>query len=423
MPEPTDRQIRAIYWIETAWPLAKAAASMAGEQSCGTFVRVPGETDELRARHSAEVVRIEPLPSASQPSLPGAVSPAPGEKPYHRALVELAWPIENIGFNLPNLMATVAGNLFELKAFSGIKLLEVHLPEVFRNHYPGPAFGVEGTLRLAGMEKGPVIGTIIKPSVGLSPEQTARQVQTLIEAGLDFVKDDELMGDPPHSPFPERVDRVMKVINRYADRTGRKPMYAFNISGDIDDMRRRHDYLVERGGTCIMLSLNWVGIPAVRAMAAHSTLPIHGHRNGWGIFDRSPALGMGFQVYHTLFSLAGIDHVHTNGLRNKFCEPDGSVIASIRQCLDPRGGGYRLMPVISSGQWAGQVPDTWRAIGSTDLMYLCGGGITAHPGGIAAGVRSVRQAWEGALQGKTLDQLAQISEEIRQAILFYERSS
>jgi ribulose-bisphosphate carboxylase large chain len=423
MPAEKDLRIRAVYWIETPWPVEKAAASMAGEQSCGTFVRVPGETDELRARHGAEVLRIEHLPATMRPSLPGAASPGTEEKPYHRALVELAWPVENVGLNLPNLMATVAGNLFELKAFSGIKLLEVSLPDVFRSKYTGPKHGVLGTLKYAGMSRGPVIGTIIKPSVGLSPEQTARQVETLIGAGLDFVKDDELMGDPPHSPFRERVDRVMEVIRRFADRHGRQPMYAFNISGEVDDMRERHDYLLSRGGTCIMLSLNWVGLSGAMAIARHSQLPIHGHRNGWGMFDRNPALGMSFQVYHTLFSLAGIDHLHTNGLRNKFCESDGSVIASIRQCLEPRGGGYPLMPVVSSGQWADQALDTYRAVGSTDLMYLCGGGITAHPGGIAAGVRSVRQAWDGALQGKSLEDLAPESEEIRQAIHFYGRIS
>jgi ribulose-bisphosphate carboxylase large chain len=80
------------------------------------------------------------------------------------------------------------------------------------------------------------------------------------------------------------------------------------------------------------------------------------------------------------------------------------------------GRGCEVMPVFSSGQWAGQAPDTYRALGSTDLIYTCGGGIMAHPAGIAGGVRSIRQAWKAALEGKSLDQAAQDHSELRQAI-------
>ena len=74
------------------------------------------------------------------------------------------------------------------------------------------------------------------------------------------------------------------------------------------------------------------------------------------------------------------------------------------------------MPVFSSGQWAGQAPETWRRLGSTDLIYACGGGIMAHPGGIAAGVASIRQAWEAALSGQTLEEYARLHPELEQAL-------
>ena len=72
--------------------------------------------------------------------------------------------------------------------------------------------------------------------------------------------------------------------------------------------------------------------------------------------------------------------------------------------------------MFSSGQWAGQAPDTYRRVGSADLMYVCGGGIMAHPGGVAAGVASVRQAWEAALAGVPLDEFARGHVELRQAL-------
>ncbi|TIN59419.1 MAG: ribulose 1,5-bisphosphate carboxylase, partial [Mesorhizobium sp.] len=94
----------------------------------------------------------------------------------------------------------------------------------------------------------PLIGSVIKPNIGLVPEQTAEVVRGLAESGVDFVKDDELMSNPPYCPIEQRVTRVMDVINRHADKTGKKVMYAFNISGDADELRRRHDAVAEAGG-------------------------------------------------------------------------------------------------------------------------------------------------------------------------------
>jgi ribulose-bisphosphate carboxylase large chain len=417
----TSDRVLATYWVETPWALENAVEAMAGEQSCGTFIRVPGETDELRARHGAQVVRITELEASDVPSLPGSRPPRGSSTSarYRRAEVVLSFPLENMGPSLPNLVATVAGNLFELSQFSGLRLLDLELPSAFAKSYPGPQFGISGTRRLTQVGGRPIVGTIVKPSVGLAPEETGALVGRLAEAGLDFVKDDELMADPPHSPLRDRVKAVMRVVNEYADRTGKKLMFAFNITGEIDDMLRNHDLVARAGGTCVMVSLNSAGLPAVAHLRRHAALPIHGHRNGWGMFTRCPALGMSFIAYQKLWRLAGIDHLHTNGIRNKFFESDDSVVASARACLSPILGGYVIMPVLSSGQWAGQAPETYRRIGTVDLMYLCGGGILAHPGGPAAGVASIRQGWEAALSDRPLAEYAATHVELRQAMETY----
>ena len=417
-----QNRVQARYWIETAYPLAEAAAIMAGEQSTGTFVRTPGETDELRALYAARVEQIAELGTVDTPSLPGSGLPKRHTGPVVRrtAEVTLSWPLANMGTSLPNLMATVAGNLFELKPFSGLKLLDVTLPPDFLTAYQGPQFGVEGTRRLTGVYGRPVIGTIIKPSVGMTPEQTAAQVRMLAEAGVDFIKDDELQADGPHCPFEQRMAAALRVLNGYADKTGKRPMYAANITGEIDQMLRRHDAVAAAGGTCVMVSLNSAGLPAMVALRRHAQLAIHGHRNGWGMFSRSHATGMSFVAYQKFWRLAGMDHVHVNGLRNKFCEEDASVIASARECLTPMFAaphrGCEIMPVFSSGQSARQAPDTYKALGSMDLIYACGGGILAHPAGPAAGVRSLHQAWEAAAAGISLTQYAGSHEELRAAL-------
>ena len=254
--------------------------------------------------------------------------------------------------------------------------------------YPGPRFGVEGTRRLAGVHERPLIGTIIKPSVGLGPEETASLVRTLCEGGIDFIKDDELQSDGPHCPFDSRVRAVMRVINAHAERTGRKVMYAFNLTGDLDQMRRRHDLLVDEGATCLMVSLNSVGLVGMIELRRSTELPIHAHRNGWGALTRHPLLGWSYVAWQKIWRLAGADHMHVNGLANKFFEDDDSVIRSARECLRPMfpDKPCLAMPVFSSAQTVRQAPGTFAGLGSTDLIMTAGGGIVAHPDGPGAGV-------------------------------------
>lgn len=408
MVENTGRaEFRARYLVESPDPLERVAEVIAGEQSSGTFLALPGESDELKQRSRARVTRIDPLPAMPAPSLFSALVERRGHSgAYQRGEIEIAFPIGNVGANLPMLLTTVAGNLFELGEVTGLRLLDLALPEDFAQRFAGPQFGADGTRAKAGVADRPLIGTIIKPSIGLTPAQTAELVDSLCSADIDFIKDDELIGDPPYAPFNERLDAVMPVLQRHADRLGRMPMYAINISGSIDEMLRRHDRVARAGGTCVMVCVNWVGISAVEHLRARSQLPIHGHRNGWGALTRAPQLGFAFKAYQKIWRLAGVDQLHVNGLRGKFWESDESVIASARSCLAPFGGHATLMPVFSSGQWAGQAPDIYRLLQSTDLMHLAGGGIIGHPQGAAAGVASMREAWEAAVAGIPLDEYA-----------------
>jgi len=392
----------ATYLIETPLAVEKAAASLAGEQSSGTFVAVPGETEELKQRFAARVEQITPLETVSQASLPGRS--ASGR--FQRAEVVVSWSIENFGFNLPTLVSTVQGNLYELSQFSGLKLMDLEFPPSFAKHFRGPKFGVAGCRQLTGAQKRPLIGTIIKPSIGMSPQQTAALVKSLADARIDFIKDDELMADPPHSPFDERVDAIMRVINEHAQRTGKKVMYAFNVSDELDAMLGHYEKVVSSGGTCAMISLNSVGLAGAKKICDLGALAIHGHRNGWGMLNRHPLLGIEFPAYQKLWRLAGVDQLHVNGIANKFWESDDSVVRSMEACAQPLLGGTSVLPVVSSGQWGGQACETFRRTKTVDLLYMAGGGIMAHPHGPAAGVRSLQKWWEAAVEGLTMEQAA-----------------
>jgi ribulose-bisphosphate carboxylase large chain len=393
-------RVHATYYLDTAVAPERAADIIAGEQSSGTFVPIPGEDEALKARAAASW-EITPLDETST-----------GQNKRYQ--LRLSWPLENFGASLPNLMTTVAGNLYELKPVAGLRLMDIELPDEFAAAYPGPAFGIAGTRQLAGVPEGPLVGTIIKPSVGLSAAGTAELVDQLCAAGIDFIKDDELQADGPACPFDERVRKVMEVINRHAERTGKKVMYAFNLTGELDDMKRRHDLVLSLGGTLTMLSLNSVGMTGFNAFRKHAQLPIHAHRNGWGYLQG----GWSYIAWQKLWRLAGADQMHVNGLANKFHERDESVIASARACLTPMFAHKpcTVMPVFSSGQTIRQAPRNWAALQSTDLIFLAGGGLFAHPGGIAAGVAALRQSWEAAMQGIPLETAAKTHRELREAL-------
>jgi ribulose-bisphosphate carboxylase large chain len=325
-----------------------------------------------------------------------------------------------MGPSLTNVLATVAGNLFELAEISALRLVDIKFPEEFAATCPGPAYGVPGTRRLAGLASGPLIGTIIKPSVGLTPDETATMVRQLADGGIDFIKDDELQANGPHNPLAERVAAVMRVINDHADRTGKKLMYAFNITDEVDVMKRNADLVRDAGGTCLMVSIHSIGLAGMGAIRRHAELPLHAHRNGWGLFSRSPDIGISFRAWQKFWRLAGADHLHVNGIANKFSEPDSSVVDSAHAVGEPLFGSdlpsFAAMPVFSSGQTALQIPGSYEAVGGGDFIFCSGGGIMGHPGGIAGGVASLRQASEATGTGASIASYAEDHPELAAAI-------
>jgi ribulose-bisphosphate carboxylase large chain len=314
----------------------------------------------------------------------------------------VSFPLANIDRNLPTLASTVAGNLFDLGESTGVRLERLEVPAEFRARFERPRQGVAGTRRLTGVSEGPLMGTIIKPNVGLTADETGALVGELCEAGVDFIKDDECCGNPAHAPTPDRIRAVMKQVRRWQQRSGKRVMVAFNISDEHDAMLRHADLV---------------------ALRRRTDLAIHGHRNGFGMFSRHPALGMDFQPYQLLWRLTGVDHMHVHGLRGKFSQPDEEVVESARECLTPLADAADrddvVMPAFSSGQWAGTLPATLAAVPSGDLMFMCGGGILAHPGGASAGVTSLRQAWAAVRAGESLQGASAQAPELREALAFF----
>lgn len=418
--------IEASYLVETPLDPEKVAQIMAGEQSSGTFVRVASETDELRERAAAQILSIEELTPLETPSVGSAWVKAKGlTAPFRRAKVRIGFPPANIGVNLPTLAATVSGNLYDLGEVTGLRLLSIDLPQDYRSKFAYPVLGIAGTRRRLALYDRPVFGTIIKPNVGLRTEEIADLVEQLCEAGVDFIKDDEVAANPVYAPFIDRIPAVMRRVRAYRERSGRDVMVAFNITDETDAMRRHADLVAQEGGSSVMVSMNWVGLSAMQTLRASTPLALHGHRNGFGGWSRHPALGMSFAAYQTLYRLTGVDHMHVHGIDGKFADDANEVTEAARLCGRPLADGGpdndKVFPVFSSGQWAGTLPETHTAVGSPDFMFLAGGGILAHPAGPAAGVASMRQAWEAVAAGRSLAEYAETNDALEQALTFYGR--
>jgi ribulose-bisphosphate carboxylase large chain len=136
----------------------------------------------------------------------------------------------------------------------------------------------------------------------------------------------------------------------------------------------------------------------------------------FGALSRSDQLGFSFRAWQKLARLSGVDHLHTNGISNKFYESDEQVLDSIAAVREPLLGLTSTVPVLSSGQWAGLAHATYAATGTDDLLVLAGGGIHGHPDGPAEGVTSMRDAWASAVRGESVEQAMASSSAMRRAV-------
>lgn len=392
--------IRVTYRLETDGDIAALADKIASDQSTGTFTELPNETEAVRARCAARVEDIRHLPAADTPAIPDADA----RGPFRRADVVIAFPLEAVGTDIAALMTITVGGVYAVRGLSGVRVMDIDLPDAWACH-PGPQFGVAGSRRLMGVAQGPMIASIIKPSLGLLPEETAPVVADLCAAGVDFIKDDEKLMSPAYSSLEDRVRAIMPVIRAHEDKTGKRVMYAFGISSaDPDVMMRNHDIVRAHGGTAAVININSIGYGGMSFLRKRSELCLHAHRNGWDILTRHPGLGMEFRAYQKIWRLLGVDQFQINGIRAKYWEPDESFVRAFHDVSTPIFAPEDCaLPVVCSGQWGGQAVETYRRTGgSLDLMYLGGGGVHGHPMGMAAGVRAIRQAWEAAAAGAEL---------------------
>ena len=299
----TKKHIIATFTLSVSGePFEKTAGGVAAESSVGTWTDVGLEEKQIWDRLHAKVIELNENP------------PAGG------GTIKIAYPLDLFEKgNLPQLLSSITGNVFGLKEIVGLRLEDLEFPESYVQSYPGPALGIDGIRSLTGVFSQPLLGSIIKPKLGLTSVQHAEAAMNVYDNGIHLVKDDENLTSMTFDNFYSRVDEVTKRMHakKYLQ-IGQAKIHAFNITASYEEMLKRANYVRDSGANCLMVDVLTAGFSGMCGIRNRNFgLMIHGHRAMHAAFTRSRQYGMSMLVIAKLARLVGVDSFHTGTVVGK----------------------------------------------------------------------------------------------------------
>jgi ribulose 1,5-bisphosphate carboxylase large subunit-like protein len=394
----------ATYYLETQGDLHRVAAEMVTLETTGQWMGLEGEPTPLFTACRGEVVEVR--------------EQAPG-----RGEVVLAFPLVNLNLEeaaFPGLWLTmVGGGTHALKLYEKSRLVDFRLPDSALRYFPGPRFGPEGTRRLLGL--GPndlIVGTIVKPTAGLTPEQVAAICYEAALGGMRFIKDDEKMLNTAYCPLAARVRRVTEALRRAEDQTGQKVLYAPHITAGPDRILDNAYIALENGANALMMNFLAAGFGSLEmlARARDIQVPIYAHCGGKEAFTRVPGQGVDERAIVRFVRLLGGDYFRVSTVGGYLIGGDAETIQrQVAVMREPMGPIKPMMPAVSGGLKPGNLGENLALVGF-DAMMLAGSGVNKHPKGIRAGTLAMLQAAEAYRQGIAPDEYARNHAELRLAL-------
>ncbi|MGZ4851178.1 MAG: type III ribulose-bisphosphate carboxylase [Candidatus Bathyarchaeia archaeon] len=391
--KPKENDLICTFYLEPEGiSLKEAAGAIAAESSVGTWTELSTEKPYV-TRLAAHVFNIE------------------------ANVAKIAYPIELFEpANMPNVLSSVAGNVFGLKALKNLRLLNIELPKALISSFKGPAFGIAGIRKLLKVPKRPLVGTIIKPKLGLNTKDHAKVAYDAWSGGCDIVKDDENLSSQKFNPFEERLTQTLESRDKAQKETGERKVYMINITAETNLMMKRAESVLAHGGEYVMVDILTCGWSALQTLREENfTLVIHAHRAGHAAFTKNSKHGIAMRPIATVARIIGVDQLHVGTVVGKMSETKSEVLENIDACKTEMGGLKPVLPVASGGLHPRLVPSLLETFGN-DVVLQAGGGIHGHPDGTVNGAKAMRQAVDATLEGKTLDEYAKTHKELKAAL-------
>jgi 2,3-diketo-5-methylthiopentyl-1-phosphate enolase len=400
-----ENHVIGIYTLETdpMRDILKIAEGIASEASTGTWVKVPTETSEIRAKWQSKVLGTYEVTH---------------DEHTQKAVMVIAHPIENFGPGMPISMVLtgVVGNLFSMAA-ARVKLVDFTLPKGLVKEYKGPKFGIEGIRNLLDVKDRPFVAGIIKPKTGMRPTEVANVCYECALGGADLIKDDEMQSNPSYCPRDERLNRVMEMLDKAREETGKKCLYALNVTDKDDKILEIAEKAVQEGANCIMINYVTSGFGALRALAEDPSVsvPILAHPAMARAWVRPADIGMTYHAIKKFVRLCGADITILSTAYGKMFQPVREYFWSVQALRNPLYNINPTLPALSGGVYPGLATQHVKDVG-IDFMMIAGGGVLSHPKGIRAGLQAMLQAVEAATKGIPLDEYAKTHQELKEAI-------
>jgi ribulose-bisphosphate carboxylase large chain len=365
-----DKYYIATYKITTKTSLDDAAWNLAIGQSVGNpNVRNEWETDDLFENHSCIIL-------GDKADLENRVW---GD-------IEIAFPVANTDWEtdgMAHMLCQLMGGHVDIDCFNSCRLIKLELPETVTRHFLGPKYGLSGFRALTGQYGKPLFGSIVKPKIGITPEILLEMVKQMVDGGVDFIKEDEIMVNPACAPLDRRVD----IIANYLAKQSRKIVFCHTINCDphvlVDRVRRVH----ELGGTGVHINV-FSGFGSYNSIRKLD-LPLYLHYQSSGAkvtTDVNHRFSISWPVMCQLATLMGVDTIQT-GMVGGYSNDDPE---EIKKCIEILVAG-NTVPALSCGMHPGLV-DRVTEIAGIDYLANAGGSVHGHPGGTVAGARAMRQA-------------------------------
>jgi len=331
--------------------------------------------------------------------------------------IRIAYPIELFEQgNMPNILSSVAGNVFGLRALKNLKLTDIQLPKELVHSFNGPKYGITGIRKLLNIHDRPLVGTIIKPKLGLKTVDHAKVAYDAWVGGCDVVKDDENLSSQSFNPFEERVLATLEMRDRAEDETGEKKVYMVNVTSETEEMLKRVQFVVDHGGRYLMIDILTCGFSALQTVREHDFgLVIHAHRAGHAAFTKNPLHGISMKVIAKVARIIGVDQLHVGTVVGKMSETREEVAENCEALKTGMYGVKEVLPVASGGLYPSLVPALMGFFGK-DFVIQAGGGIHGHTDGTVAGANAMRQAVDASLKGMSLEEYAKSHKELQVAL-------